>query len=75
MPSPTPSATDLDTAFRSLSPVERLLLHRHVPGLFVFTTSLGLEDQVLLHVIVEAGIAVAVVALDTGRLFPETYEL
>jgi phosphoadenosine phosphosulfate reductase len=74
MPGPDPSAIDID--FRSLGPVERLgLLSRRISGRFVFTTSLGLEDQVLLHLIVESGIAADVVTLDTGRLFPETYEL
>ena len=74
MPGPDLCAIDID--FRSLGPVERLgLLSRRVSGRFVFTTSLGLEDQVLLHLIVESGIAVDVVTLDTGRLFPETYDL
>jgi phosphoadenosine phosphosulfate reductase len=44
-------------------------------GPLVFTTSLGLEDQVLLHAIVESGIATRIVTLDTGRLFPETLDL
>jgi phosphoadenosine phosphosulfate reductase len=69
-------ATDLDIAFRSLQPSERLQrLRAQVDGTLVFTTSLGLEDQVLLHMIAETGINVSVATLDTGRLFPETYEL
>lgn len=43
-------------------------------GKLVFSTSLGIEDQVLLHGIVEAGIAADVFTLDTGRLFPETLQ-
>jgi phosphoadenosine phosphosulfate reductase len=39
----------------------------------VFTTSFGLEDQVVLHHLCEAGVEVDLVTLDTGRLFPETY--
>lgn len=71
-----PPATDLDIAFRSLQPSERLQrLRAQVDGTLVFTTSLGLEDQVLLHMIAETGIDVWVATLDTGRLFPETYEL
>jgi phosphoadenosine phosphosulfate reductase len=37
------------------------------------TTSFGLEDQVILHMIWEAGLDIDLVTLDTGRLFPETY--
>lgn len=73
---PTDQVAAFDTAFRSLDAAERLLLLRaRVDGELVFTTSLGLEDQVLLHLIAETGIAARIVTLDTGRLFPETYEL
>jgi phosphoadenosine phosphosulfate reductase len=41
----------------------------------VFTTSFGLEDQAILHLIAERGSEVEIVTLDTGRLFPETYAL
>lgn len=46
-----------------------------IPGRLVFTTSFGLEDQALTHAIVEAGIDVEVLTLDTGRLFGETLAL
>jgi phosphoadenosine phosphosulfate reductase len=48
-----------------------------IPGSIVFTTSFGLEDQVLTHVIAGAGLGdrVSFVTLDTGRLFPEVYDL
>ncbi|SDR41809.1 phosphoadenosine phosphosulfate reductase [Rhizobiales bacterium GAS191] len=42
------------------------------PSPAVFTTSFGLEDQVLTHVIARARLPVEFVTLDTGRLFPET---
>jgi phosphoadenosine phosphosulfate reductase len=45
------------------------------PGRFVFTTSFGLEDQALAHVIFTSGLEIEIVTLDTGRLFPETYAL
>jgi phosphoadenosine phosphosulfate reductase len=45
-----------------------------VPGPVAFSTSLGLEDQVLLHGIAQSGAAVDVFTLDTGRHFPETLE-
>ena len=76
MSTPSEIAPALDTAFRALSPSERLQrLRAEVDGRLVFTTSFGLEDQVLLHLIATAGIAVDIVTLDTGRLFPETYDL
>ncbi len=45
------------------------------PGQLVFATSLGLEDQVLTDLIARNNIAIPIFTLDTGRLFPETYEL
>lgn len=41
----------------------------------VFATSLGQEDQVILDLLAKGGLDVRVFTLDTGRLFPETYEL
>lgn len=40
-----------------------------------FATSLGLEDQVITHMIASLGLPIRIFTLDTGRLFPETYEL
>src|SRR5213078_228851 len=40
-----------------------------------FTTSFGLEDQVIVHLMSRHGIDVDVVTLDTGRLFEETYAI
>ncbi len=48
---------------------------REVAGRHVFTTSFGLEDQAILHMLHEQGLEVDVVTLDTGRLFPETYQV
>ena len=47
----------------------------HVGGPVVFTTSFGLEDQAIVHAIAASGAPIRVVTLDTGRLFPETYDL
>lgn len=44
-------------------------------GPVVFTTSFGLEDQVLTHFIAAAKLPVTFATLDTGRLFPEVYAL
>jgi phosphoadenosine phosphosulfate reductase len=45
------------------------------PGKVVFTTSFGIEDQVISHLIFENNIPVEVVTLDTGRLFQETHRV
>jgi phosphoadenosine phosphosulfate reductase len=46
-----------------------------VRGRIVFTTSFGLEDQAIAHAIFRQDLGIEVVTLDTGRLFPETYEV
>jgi phosphoadenosine phosphosulfate reductase len=64
----------LNGAFARLDVPARLaLLARRIAGPVVFTTSFGLEDQALTHLITESGIDCRFVTLDTGRLFPETY--
>jgi phosphoadenosine phosphosulfate reductase len=40
-----------------------------------FATSLGAEDQVITHFIAEVAADTRMFTLDTGRLFPESYEL
>ena len=45
------------------------------PGKVIFTTSLGIEDQVITHMIFTNNINVKVVTLDTGRLFRDTYDV
>lgn len=45
------------------------------PGKIAFATSLGMEDQVVLDLLIEGGLEIPVFTLDTGRLFPETYDL
>jgi phosphoadenosine phosphosulfate reductase len=47
---------------------------RLAPGPIVFSTSLGIEDQAILHAIAAAGAPVDIFTLDTGYLFPETIE-
>ncbi len=44
-------------------------------GKIALSTSLGLEDQVLTHMVAEIDTSVRIFTLDTGRLFPETYDL
>jgi phosphoadenosine phosphosulfate reductase len=64
----------LASQLADLTLAERLRAVRSaVAGKIVFTTSLGLEDQALTHLIAEAGVDIQFATLDTGRLFPETY--
>jgi phosphoadenosine phosphosulfate reductase len=58
------------------TPLERLQsLREAVPGRIVFTTSFGLEDQAIAHLIFANKLEIDVATLDTGRLFPSTYAL
>lgn len=43
------------------------------PGKIVFSTSFGIEDQVITHFIFSNNLPIRVFTLETGRLFPETY--
>ena len=44
------------------------------PGQVVSTTSFGLEDQVITHILCTNNLQVEIVTLDTGRMYPETYK-
>jgi len=44
-------------------------------GKIALSTSLGLEDQVLTQMVAEIDPSTRIFTLDTGRLFPETYDL
>ena len=56
--------------------VESLKIIANVfPGKLVFTTSFGVEDQVITDLIFTNSIDIEVVTLDTGRLFEETYKV
>lgn len=44
-------------------------------GKVVFASSLGAEDQVITDLIARNGFDIPIATLDTGRLFPETYDL
>jgi phosphoadenosine phosphosulfate reductase len=69
-------ATELGSALAPLSLDERLMRMRaDIAGRIVFTTSFGCEDQLILHLLQRHRIAAEVMTLDTGRLFPETYQV
>jgi phosphoadenosine phosphosulfate reductase len=60
----------------SADPAERLgALRKAVRGKITFTTSFGIEDQALTHLIFSQELKIDLVTIDTGRLFPSTYKL
>lgn len=62
--------------FLNESPMKILeyFLENH-KGKIAFASSLGAEDQVLTHMVLSIDPKIKVFTLDTGRLFPETYDL
>lgn len=68
--------TQLSAQSDSGDPGDRLeALRAGVDGRIVFTTSFGLEDQAVAHLIYTRGLDIEVSTLDTGRLFPSTYKV
>lgn len=67
---------ELNEQYRQMN-AERMLeeAFRRFGTELAFATSLGLEDQVITHLIAIKGLPIRIFTLDTGRLFPETYEL
>ena len=58
------------------SPAEAIsIVYQSHPSQTVFSTSFGIEDQVITHLIAQHAVGVNIFTLDTGRLFPETYSL
>jgi phosphoadenosine phosphosulfate reductase len=63
-------------AFRQLDLARRVaMIRREIHSRIVFTTSFGIEDQAIVDAIFMQDLEIDVVTLDTGRLFPETYQL
>ena len=70
---------DVAALDRQLAAIDRLedrlrKITSAIPGRVTFSTSLGLEDQAILHAIAASGAGIDVFTLDTGRHFPETLE-
>lgn len=58
------------------SPAEAIsIVYQSHPSETVFSTSFGIEDQVITDLIAKYAVGVNIFTLDTGRLFPETYSL
>jgi phosphoadenosine phosphosulfate reductase len=72
----TASARTLTARLSGLDLFQRLrTIRESVSGRIAFTTSFGLEDQAIAHAIFSQALAIEIVTLDTGRLFPETHEV
>ena len=73
-PTVQPELDDLRLRLTSASALERLrLVAERFPGKAVFSTSFGLEDQIISHLIFSNELPIKVFTLDTGRNFQETY--
>lgn len=69
-------AVSLNRSLAGLTLDGRLRAARErIGGRLVFTTSFGLEDQVITDAIFANDLDIEVVTLDTGRLFPETIDV
>jgi len=69
-------ALSLNEKFSKKHPIEILkYLGENYAVKTGFSTSLGAEDQVLTQMIVKYASLIRIFTLDTGRMFPETYEL
>lgn len=69
-------ADELDQAFGQTDLAGRLkILREKIAGKIVFTTSFGIEDQALTHALRDQNLEVDIATLDTGRMFPETYDV
>ncbi len=69
-------ARDYQQRFKGMDAFEILsfLVGQH-PGRLAFSSSLGAEDQVVTHMLCQLGAENCIFTLDTGRMFPETYDL
>jgi phosphoadenosine phosphosulfate reductase len=61
------TGTDITANLRALA--------SHFPGRVVFTTSFGIEDQVITDIIFRNDIDIEIASIDTGRMFEETYKV
>jgi phosphoadenosine phosphosulfate reductase len=69
---PEPDLISRELAARSDLEQRIAFVARAIAGRIAFSTSLGIEDQAILHAIATSGASIDVFTLDTGRHFPET---
>ena len=66
----------LNIVLNNLSPEEGLeVVSNRFGNRAKFSTSFGLEDQVITHMIADHQLDIEIFTLDTGRLFQETYDV
>src|SRR5260221_5022001 len=66
----------LKKALTGLPPGDGLrLVSEQFAGHTRFSTSFGMEDQVITHIIATQSLSIEIFTLDTGRLFQETYDV
>ena len=66
----------LESSLEGLNLSARLLkIADQFPAQVVFSTSFGMEDQVVTEAIASSGASISIFTLDTGRLFDETYSV
>ena len=66
----------LSDQIKGLSPDKMIsVLCEQYPGQVIFTTSFGIEDQLITDIIARNNLPVRIITLDTGRLFEETYRV
>ncbi len=65
----------INTAFNGMNAAERVVwLHEQFGSRLVLSSSFGLQAAVMLHLVNKHAPEIPVVWLDTGYLFPETYQ-
>ena len=66
---------DLNTAFASLDAATRVARALEIlPGAYALSSSFGAQAAVMLHLVTRHAPQIPVVLIDTGYLFPETYQ-
>jgi phosphoadenosine phosphosulfate reductase len=74
-PEDAPDLKELNRAIEPLSAAQRVERALELlPGEHVLTSSFGAQSAVMLHLVTSVSPGVPVVLLDTGYLFPETYD-
>ncbi len=68
---------EINRDFSQLSPEEVLswALSKFDKERLAFSSSMGAEDQVITHMLKTMGLSISIFTIDTGRLYPETYDL